>query len=58
MFLLPVCTVCKKQCDNPVSYFLKSDTGGTITKACCNECSAKTNDKWIENGWNKHEKQS
>lgn len=50
MFYL-ICTVCHKKCEKPISYTLKPINGGIITKACCEECSDKTHEKWIENGW-------
>jgi hypothetical protein len=51
MFFEPMCVVCKEHREEIMSYS-KID-GGTTTKCCCKECSEKTNDKWIENGWEK-----
>ncbi len=51
MFNWPLCTVCKQESDDFVSYSKTFEKGGTVTKLCCKKCDEKTHEKWIENGY-------
>lgn len=57
-FIQMYCVVCHLPAQERgcVSYSIEPSIGGRITHLVCKPCSEKTDDKWKEHGWEKHER--